>query len=224
MAAMTRDQRTAAAITGVVCAALLGLTGVVMFARPSGDDVNAPEIRLTGYWVALAWAGVWPFSRISPRYPAGPLSWADRVRLGKFGRFAYTLACLGCLFHIAIAFHLGHGWSHRAAFEHTEQLSGFGPGIYVNYLFALVWVADVAWAWVAFDHYVRRPGWVRWAVQGFMGFVVFNAAVVFGSGEMRWVSLVVLAIPALWVLYAWWQTRPLSARNGVGESQFPPSN
>jgi hypothetical protein len=117
----------------------------------------------------------------------------------------YTWGCIMCMLHIVVAFHVAHGWSHAAAAEHVEQLSGFGDGIYVNYLFVAVWLADVCWAWLSLDGYCRRPRWVSWAVHGFMGFVFFNAAVVFNHGFDRGMCALVFAA----MLYCVWSaSRP----------------
>lgn len=87
--------------------------------------------------------------------------------------------------HVAVAFHVVHGWSHAAAFEHTRQIGGVGEGVFVNYLFTLVWLLDAVWLAVAPHRYVRRPRWLTLAVHGFMAFIVFNAMVVFGGGIAR---------------------------------------
>ena len=98
------------------------------------------------------------------------------------------------LVHVAAAFHIAHGWSHAAAYEHTERTAGVGEGIYVNYLFGLVWGADVVW-FVGFPRsYARRPRWVGWMVHGFLAFVTFNATVVYGSGVARWMGVVLFAL------------------------------
>ena len=167
--------------------------------RPMGTDPRHPWIRLSAFFVLL----VWPYGAMLPF--ASRIRPLDRPSIDAIGtRLNHTVACILCLLHIAIAFHHGHGWSHQAAFEHTERVSGFGDGIFVNYLFVLVWIADVIWAWVSLDHYLKRPAWLNWLVIGFMGFVIFNAAVVFGSGVLRWASLIVLIIP--WSLL-WWASR-----------------
>jgi hypothetical protein len=103
------------------------------------------------------------------------------------------------LLHIAVAFHLGHGWSHEAAREHTRQVGGYGDGIFVNYAFALVWLADVVWAWASFRSYVARPRWLNWAIHGFLAFVVVNAAVVFGGERARFLFVVFFLASALGV-------------------------
>jgi hypothetical protein len=89
------------------------------------------------------------------------------------------------LVHTVVVFQLFE-WSHAAAVAHTERGSGFGAGVYVNYLFLAVWTADVVWLCTAPRSYQRRPRWVAAAVHGFLAFVVFNAAVVYGTGFPRW--------------------------------------
>ena len=39
--------------------------------------------------------------------------------------------------HVAVAFHLGHGWSHAAALNTPATVGGYGDGIFVNYAFVL---------------------------------------------------------------------------------------
>jgi hypothetical protein len=169
----------------VVLTVGVGWNGFVALAGPSQENLQHPAIRESAFLVVFVWAWGWL------------VMWSVRPA-AELARLVWTWGCLLCLFHLAVAFHVGHGWSHRAAFRHVEEASGFGPGLFVNYLFAAVWVADAAWAWVAFDHYLKRPVWVKWTVVGFMGFVVVNAAVVFGSDwrlQLFWAAW--LAIPAV---------------------------
>jgi hypothetical protein len=105
------------------------------------------------------------------------------------------------LVHIAAAFHVAHGWSHAVAYEHTERTAGVGEGLYVNYLFALVWGADAIWFGVNPRSYTHRPWWVGWAVHGFLSFVTFNATVVYGTGLAQWLG-------AFWfALLGWYWVR-----------------
>ncbi len=118
-------------------------------------------------------------------------------------RVTWTLGCVLLLHHIAVAFHAGHDWSHEAAWNHTRQVGGYGDGIYVNYLFTIVWVADVIWMWVAFDSYLTRPRWLHWTIHGFLAFIVFNAAVVFGSSESHELFVVMFLFVLVNYALAW---------------------
>lgn len=109
----------------------------------------------------------------------------SNLESGRNARIFYTWGCAMCLLHIAVAYHVAHGWSQQAALEHVERASGFGEGLYVNYLFAAVWILDATWACVSFESYVCRPRWLNWSIHGFMAFIVFNAAVVFNHGIGR---------------------------------------
>ena len=99
-----------------------------------------------------------------------------------------------------MAFHFFHHWSHAHAFERTREVSGVGEGIYVSYLFTLLWAADVAWWWLRADRYAVRSVWIDRSLQAFMLFIVLNGTVVFESGPIRWAGL--LGLAALSV--AWW--------------------
>lgn len=110
-------------------------------------------------------------------------------------RLLWSAGCLSFLLHAMAAFHFYHHWSHQAAYEatsrETAEVVGFdwGGGLYANYAFALLWVADAGWWWFAPDRYLSRPRWLEWTVQGYFGFIAFNATVVFGTGTIRWIGL-----------------------------------
>jgi hypothetical protein len=131
-------------------------------------------------------------------------------------RIAYTWGCAMCLLHVAVAFHLAHAWSHAAAVEHVERASGFGAGLYVNYAFAGVWVADVVWAWVAFESYASRPRWLNWSVHGFLAFIMFNAAVVFNTGFTRAICALFFVALAVQAFRAW---RPRGEKQEPGQGR-----
>ena len=121
-------------------------------------------------------------------------------------RIAWTLGCAFYLAHVVGAFQFHHHWSHLAAYEETAQQTAdvfgihWGGGLYFNYVFTAVWVADAVWWWRSgLDGYRARPRWVTGAVHGFFGFMFFNAAVVFGSNFMRWfgvASMLILVVIA----------------------------
>ena len=145
----------------IIIASIWSITNIELaLGGPIGTDPSNPTIRETADLAVLLWplGATLPFSpwNLSP----------DRARDNTTrNRWAHTIACALRLRHVAIAFHLGHAWSHHAAFDQTEQVSGFGPGIYVIYLFVLVWIADVIWAWVALDQDLNRPTWVSWLIS-----------------------------------------------------------
>ena len=202
----------------VVGVALVLLTGYlaldlvrVLFRPPGTWPLHlgtAQEINDTAFLAVMAWcvAGTFPvWGRLSlVRFSA---NWA------RHGRLLYTWACALTVLHIAVAFHVAHDWSHARAYDHVQRTSGFGPGLYVNYAFAAIWVLDVLWSWIALDRYLARPRWLGWAVLVFMAFIVFNAAIVFGSGHRRWVSAGLFVLP----LYAIWATRPWIASQKTSE-------
>lgn len=134
-------------------------------------------------------------------------SWTGIVVHAKFW---WTAAWLGYLIHVALAFDYVHNWSHAHAFEHTREVGGVGEGIYVNYLFTLLWTADVLWWWLAPAAYAGRSPWLDRLLHGFMLFVIFNATVVFASGFSRWGGVALLVWLAL--LAAWRRRGYLSVR------------
>lgn len=134
-------------------------------------------------WIALlAWlAG-----------PVSALLGRGDARRQRTARALWTLGCVAYLAHVAAAFHLVHGWSHTAAFDATARdtaaatgvESGFG--LWLNYLFTALWVADsVSWWWLGTQSYRRRPRWLEGGIYGFMIFMAFNATVVFEGGWVR---------------------------------------
>src|SRR5262245_46896188 len=132
--------------------------------------------------------------------------------LRRAARWSYTLGCMAYLAHVAAAFHFAHDWSYARAYEHTaertEEVIGWrwGGGLYVNYLFTLLWAADVAWWWASPASYRARPVQVAAALHAFMLFLAFNATVVFGVGVIRWWGLAATFALAA----AWWRWRATS--------------
>ncbi|OYV93053.1 MAG: hypothetical protein B7Z73_03955 [Planctomycetia bacterium 21-64-5] len=149
-------------------------------------------------------------------------------RRQRWARLAWTLGCLCYLAHVACAFHFYHGWSHAAAYRHTAERTAavagwsWGGGVYFNYVFTAVWLADTLWWWRtssvgnalcgvpkrcqrelhgtpqrAFPTDPSRRDWLHLAVQLFMAFMVFNATVVFGQGFVRWFGVTGCTLLAL---------------------------
>jgi len=132
-----------------------------------------------------------------------------RARWLAGARLAWTLGCALFFAHVASAFTYYHHWSHMAAYRETAQRTGeltglrWGGGIYLNYLLALGWLADVGWWWLAPEPFARRSPRLSAIWHGFFFFMVFNGAVVFGTGPVRWLGVVICG--GLAVL--WWRRR-----------------
>ncbi len=211
MAEAERVQSHPARGTGVIVllnCILLATNGLLSLFGPAQMNPQHPAIQETAFGAVMGWV------------TGFPLAFARRCGEPAtiFVRAIYTWGCAMCVLHIAVAFHLAHGWSHEVAWEHTREVGGYGNGIFVNYAFALVWVADVVWVWVAFDSYLSRPRWITWAVYGFTGFVVFNASVVFNTGFTRAVCAL-LFIALARITWNDWRTRGYSQQEANAEDR-----
>jgi hypothetical protein len=124
-----------------------------------------------------------------------PARWLDAVSLAG-------LVLL--LVHIALAYAIRHGWSHDAAVHATAQQTAavygldWGGGIYVNYLFALVWALD-AWQWsVSPAAAAARPPAIRWALRTFYAVIIVNGAVIFVPASRRLLGAAVVGA-LMWI-------------------------
>jgi hypothetical protein len=126
-------------------------------------------VAFAGYVLALA------SSRGRPR------------RTGPSASGWWSLGLVIFLAHLVCAFHFEHGWSHAKALAataaQTAATTGLdtGFGLYLNYTFALAWLADAAWWHLAKRSHESRPRWVGATLHSFMAFMWLNATVVFGS-------------------------------------------
>lgn len=128
-----------------------------------------------------------------------------RFRWLACARLAWTVGCVFFLAHVASAFTYYHHWSHAEAYRETARQTGeltglhWGGGIYLNYIFALAWLADVGWWWLSPKSFAARPPRLNAIWQGFFFFMVFNGAVVFGTGPVRLLGAIICGgLAALW--------------------------
>jgi len=118
--------------------------------------------------------------------------------------WAFTLGLALALIHTLLSFHIVHDWVHadavRTTAAQTEAMYGVavGWGVYVNYVFFAVWLAD-AWWWRAAAATPVRPPEVTWTLRAFYMIVIFNAAVVFATGPRRLIGLVLVS----WLARVW---------------------
>lgn len=139
-------------------------------------------------------------------YPAGPLTTLLRPtgeRRQRVARWVWTIGCAAFLVHVASAFDVFYGWSHRVAIEETGRKldemigSDVGEGLYLSYLFTVLWALDVIWWWVrGLDAYRNRSVLLGGVLHAFLFFVVFNGSVTFESGPVRWLGSAIALILA----------------------------
>ncbi len=166
-----RGLRVACAILGAV----MLIPIVEVFVSPAQHNVAHPSIAQSAVPPLLLWC------------LAGPVVFCVRPNRAATiaTRFAWFAGSVFLCLHLAVAFHLGHEWSHAAAWEHTRDASGVGNGIFVNYAVAVVWLTDAAWLLFAPRAYETRARALHIAIQGFLAFVMVNAGFVFASWPVR---------------------------------------
>ncbi len=105
--------------------------------------------------------------------------------MGALFAFAHSLGSLMTFHHGSQAAAL------ESTAEQTQQLLGFrfGAGLYVNYLFVVVWLADAVFRLLAPTRYLSLPVWYRHTVIGFLVFIAINGAIVFKSGPIRVIGI-----------------------------------
>lgn len=153
-------------------------------------------------------------------YTIGAATFAFSRKRNKWdsaARLAWTVACVSLLAHVVSAFHYHHSWSHALAYRETARQTyevfgmNWGGGLYVNYALLIIWILDVIWWWLGgLEAYRRRPWLLVAAWHGFLIFIIFNGAVVFGTGLVRWIGLGA----CLGLCLVWW----LAARNSSNQN------
>lgn len=110
----------------------------------------------------------------------------DSTLWHKRARVAWTVGCLFLLLHIALGFHFVHGWNHARAWSHTAARTAavtgwsWGGGLYINHMFAILWLTDtLAWWRFGIASAYRRT-WYYWSVAFVFAFIMINATLVFG--------------------------------------------
>jgi NAD(P)-dependent dehydrogenase (short-subunit alcohol dehydrogenase family) len=121
----------------------------------------------------------------------------------RWARSIWTVGVALAVMHVVLAFHFVYAWSHEAAVAATARQAadrfgwGWRGGIYVNYAFLALWLADVCWWWLAPVSHVSRRQWSETARVILFAFMFLNGAVVFASGHGRLVGIASLAMVLL---------------------------
>ena len=154
----------------------------------------------TAVWLALIAYAIGAGMMLCAR---GRVPWLAKARR------VWSVGCVFFLAHVACAFAFYHGWSHAAAYRETArqtaEMTGirWGGGLFFNYLFAVAWLGDVLWWWLAPGSFARRPRWLTRIWHGFFFFMVLNGAIVFGTGPVRWFGAAICSILGA----LWWRSR-----------------
>ncbi len=136
-------------------------------------------------------------------------------RCARRARNLWTLGCLAFAVHVLSAFQVNYAWSHAIALEQTArqtaELTGrnTGVGLYLNYLFTVLWIGDAVWWWRGLPSYRERPGALVATLHGFWFFMMFNGTVVFATGPSRWIGVAIsLALAATLARHRPWRGDP----------------
>jgi hypothetical protein len=137
-------------------------------------------------------------------YTAGELGRARTPR-APWARGVWTAGALLYAVHVAAAFTFVYQWSHATAYAHTARQTAdyfgvdSGSGIWVNYAFTVLWLAEAIWWWAAPSRYLGRSRRVEFVVRGVFLFMIVNGAYVFVAGPMKWIGVaIVAALCAIW--------------------------
>ena len=129
------------------------------------------------------------------------------ARRGQPLRGAWLLWAAGaflCAVHMILAMGVRHDWSHQAAIESTARQTqavygiNWGGGVYINYAFLALWIAEVMWWRASPGRYLSRPASTTWIVRSFYLIVLLNAAVVFASGARALAGVLLIAF-LVWI-------------------------
>ncbi len=144
-------------------------------------------VRATMILATIAWA----IGEVAMRRSAVH----DRV-----ARAIWTMGVTLALIHVVLAFRFVYEWHHEAAVAATVRQAadrfglGWRGGIYVNYVFLALWLADVCWWWVAAASHASRPLWIERVRLAFFTFMFVNGAIVFASGIGRVVGIAAVTL------------------------------
>ena len=169
-----------------------------------------PVVYLT-IWAALTFYTVGEYGR-TRWFPA---VWARPI---------WLLGGLLYLAHVTAAFGIYHGWSHTTAYDYTaaqtEAFMGlpWGGGLWMNYLFTAVWIAEGFWWEFLPAHFARRSAIWTTTIRCIFFFMIANGAVIFVGGPGRLLGIGLL-VALVWI----WRTSTASDSRGSHHSRLSPS-
>lgn len=124
----------------------------------------------------------------------------------RAARAWWTCGITLALVHVALAFHVVYSWDHDAAVvdtaRQTAELTGVAwrGGLFVNYAFLMIWLADASWWWIDAVSRASRPRAIESLRLALFVFMFANGAILFASGIGRIVgTLSVGAVVVAWI-------------------------
>jgi hypothetical protein len=142
-------------------------------------------LRLSAILATVGWAAAEVLMR---RSPASDL----------LARASSTAGLALALVHVFLAFHFVYAWDHEAAVTATARQTaavvgwGWRGGLFVNYVFLGLWLADVCWWWADPGSHLSRPPRLERARLSLFTFMFVNAAIVFAPAPGRLAGIAAL--------------------------------
>ena len=155
--------------------------------------------RLSADVALLVFLMAWVLRTYAERLPGG--------RWARCERWTYAAGGVLMVVHVLVAYGLFHRWSHAAALTHTAEQTrqvvgwAFAGGLYFNFLFVAIYLADIVWRARVAGWKQRTPRAIAYTIDSFLWFIVAMSTVVFESGVVRWVAVTGAAV----VLLGIWQ-------------------
>ena len=119
-------------------------------------------------------------------------------------------AWLLCVLHVICAFHFRHHWDHAVAIEHTAKMTEnvvgirWGGGLYINYLFLLLWGASALDSLRYGGNRTENRRRLEVFLHAFAAFMMFNATAIFGPAWWWVPTIAVVAVILCRVFTASW--------------------
>jgi hypothetical protein len=118
-------------------------------------------------------------------------------------RLLWTAGAAANLAHVLLAMQIIYGWDQHLAFagiaRQTFEETGLdsGIGLYINYAFSGLWLADAISWWLFPRRNARRSRWLDGILQFVFLFMFFNATVVFGKSLIRIVGAILCPLAVI---------------------------
>lgn len=154
-------------------------------------------------------ATIWAAVTLFVAAQLGHRARAERARGGGWPSRAFAAGAVLLGVHMAMAMAWTHAWSHTAALADTARVTAsvygvaWSGGLYANYAFLALWVAEAVWWWRSPAGYASRSRGLTWTIRALFAVILVNATVVFTRGPSQVLGLVLM----LALLWAWRPSR-----------------